>query len=120
MTCHPELVSESQYGLYMKCCSVCGSTFDQIVKSQRIGCAECYYTFAEEFRATLESYGISGSYKGSLPKRLKGYRSTLVDRMTMQIKLEEAVAAEDYEKAALYRDYLKVLNHGTETKDGQQ
>jgi protein arginine kinase activator len=40
--------------------------------------------------------------------------------MTMQIKLEEAVAAEDYEKAALYRDYLKVLNHGTETKDGQQ
>ena len=104
----------------MKCCSVCGSTFDKIVKAQRIGCAECYYTFADEFRATLESYGISTEFKGSLPKRLNGYRSTLVDRMTMQIKLEEAVAAEDYEKAALYRDYLKVLNHGTETKDGQQ
>ena len=44
----------------------------------------------------------------------------LLDRMTMQIKLEEAVAAEDYEKAALYRDYLKVLNHGTDTKDGQE
>ena len=104
----------------MKCCSVCGCTFDQIAKSQKIGCAESYYTFADEFRKTLESYGISGEYKGSLPKRLKGYRSTLVDRMTMQIKLEEAVAAEDYEKAALYRDYLKVLNHGTEIKDGQQ
>ncbi len=104
----------------MKCCSVCGSAFDQIVKSQSIGCAECYYTFAQEFRQTLESYGISGEYKGSLPKRLKGYRSTLVDRMTMQIKLEEAVAAEDYEKAALYRDYLKVLNHGTQTDNGQE
>jgi protein arginine kinase activator len=85
-----------------------------------MGCAECYYTFAKEFRDTLASYGINEAYKGTLPKRIKGYRSKLVDRMTMQIKLEEAVAAEEYEKAALYRDYLKVLNHGTETKDGQQ
>ena len=104
----------------MKCCSVCGCTYDQIVKKKKIGCSECYYTFAEEFRNTLENYGISAGYKGSLPKRLKGYRSSLVDRMTMQIKLEEAIAAEEYEKAALYRDYLKVLNHGTEIKDGQQ
>lgn len=104
----------------MKVCSVCGSTFDKIAKSQKIGCAECYYTFAKEFRDTLNEYGITEEYKGSLPKRLKGYRSTLVDRMTMQIKLEEAIAAEEYEKAALYRDYLKVLNNGTETKDGQE
>ena len=53
--------------------------------------------------------------------RLKGYRSTSVDRMTMEIKLDVAIAAEEYEKAALYRDYLKVLNHdgsGMET-DGE-
>ena len=105
----------------MKICKICGSSFDQIVKSQNIGCSECYYTFAEEFRGTLKQFGIEGEYKGTLPKRLKGYRSTLVDRMTMQIKLDEAIAAEEYEKAALYRDYLKVLNHdgsGMET-DGE-
>lgn len=104
----------------MKVCSVCGCTFDKIAKTQNIGCAECYYTFEEEFKETLKEHGISTEYKGSLPKRLKGYRSTLVDRMTMQIKLEEAIAAEEYEKAALYRDYLKVLNNGKETKDSQQ
>lgn len=104
----------------MKICSVCGSSFDQIAKSQTIGCSECYYTFAKEFRDTLEQFGIAGEYKGSLPKRLKGYRSVLVDRMTMQIKLEEAIAAEEYEKAALYRDYLRVLNQNTGTNDGQQ
>lgn len=94
----------------MKVCSVCGSNFDQIVKSQLIGCPECYYTFEEEFRETLKKHGIEGEYKGSLPKRLKGYKSTLVNRVEMQLRLEEAVAAEEYEKAALYRDYLKVLN----------
>lgn len=104
----------------MKICSVCGCTFDMIAKSQSIGCSECYYTFESEFRNTLKEFGISDEYKGSLPKRLKGYRSNLVDRMTMQIKLEEAIAAEEYEKAALYRDYLKVLNHGTDINDGQQ
>jgi len=104
----------------MKVCSVCGCTYDDIRKSQSIGCSECYYTFAKEFRDSLTEYGLSEQYKGSLPKRLKGYRSNLVDRMTMQIKLEEAIAAEEYEKAALYRDYLKVLNQGTDINDGQQ
>ncbi len=104
----------------MKICGVCGCSFDEIAKSQTIGCSECYYAFAKEFRDTLKEFGIGDVYKGSLPKRLKGYRSNLVDRMTMQIKLEEAIAAEEYEKAALYRDYLKVLNHGTDTNDGQQ
>ena len=40
--------------------------------------------------------------------------------MTMQIKLEEAINAEEYEKAALYRDYLRVLNQGTEIKNGEE
>ena len=98
----------------MKTCSVCGSTLDDIVKNKSIGCPECYYTFEEEFKNALTQFDVKSEYKGSLPKRLKGYRSVLVDKMTMQIKLDEAVAAEEYEKAALYRDYLKVLNNGRE------
>ncbi len=94
----------------MKVCSICGSSYEQIVKSQKIGCAECYYTFEEEFTDTLKKNNIIGDYKGSLPKHLKGYKSTIVNRVEMQLKLDEAVANEEYEKAALYRDYLKVLN----------
>ena len=97
----------------MKVCSVCGSSYDQIVKTQRIGCPECYYTFSEEFMETLAKHNISGNYTGSLPRKLKGYKSTLVNRVEMQLKLEEAIEAEEYEKAALYRDYLKVLNTQT-------
>ncbi len=95
----------------MKVCPVCGMTFDDIVKSQKIGCAECYYTFEEEFRQTFKAHGIKGEYKGSLPKHIKGYKSNLVSRVEMTLKLEEAVAAEEYEKAALYRDYLRALSH---------
>lgn len=93
-----------------KICKVCGLSYDEILKSQKIGCPECYYTFEEEFRQTLEKNHIKGPYKGSLPKKIKGYKSTLVNRVEMQLRLDEAIAAEEYEKAALYRDYLKVLN----------
>ena len=94
----------------MKFCKVCGSTLDSIISSRQVGCAECYFTFQEEFVQSFKNLGISSGYKGALPKRIKGYRSKLIDRMTMQLKLEDAIASEEYEKAAFYRDYLKVLN----------
>ena len=38
----------------------------------------------------------------------------------MQFKLEEALEKEEYEKAAFYRDYLKVLNGEAYASDSQK
>ncbi len=106
-----------------KICPVCGTSLEQIIGTiktgtdsgipktsvpiiKKIGCAECYNTFEDEFSIL---YKVSAEYKGSLPKRLKGYRSVLTDRMDLRVKLDAAVEHEEYEKAALYRDYLKIL-----------
>ena len=94
----------------MKFCKVCGSTLDQIISTHQVGCAECYFTFKDDFQNTFKSLGVKTTYDGSLPKKIKGYRSKLIDRMTMQLKLDDAIQNEQYEKAAFYRDYLKVLN----------
>jgi len=102
-----------------KICSVCGTSYEQISKTQRIGCSECYYTFEAEFKNTLKRYGITQSYQGSFPKKLKGYNSSLTSRVEMQFKLEAAIAAEEYEKAAFYRDYLKVLNKESKKFDSE-
>ena len=101
----------------MKTCNVRGSTIDDIVKAGSIGCPECYYTFRNEFREALSQFNVPVEYEGTLPKGTKEYHSNLVDKTNMQIKLEQAVEAEEYEKAALYRDYLKVLNNGREKQD---
>ena len=61
----------------MKFCKVCGSTLDTIISTRQVGCAECYFTFQDEFEQSFKNIGIS---------------------------------FEEYEKAAFYRDYLKVLN----------
>lgn len=92
-----------------KLCPVCGISLGRILKGGRLGCPECYSVFKADVLALMAKKGIVGPYTGSMPHRLRGFRSTLTDRILYQGKLDEALAREDYEKAAFYRDYLKSL-----------
>jgi protein arginine kinase activator len=92
-----------------KACPVCGTKLSFIRKNSSAGCPECYSIFKDEIRSIISKKGGSGTYTGSMPKRLATFRSVLTDRIVLQTKLEESLKREDYEKAAIYRDYLKAL-----------
>lgn len=92
-----------------KACPVCGTKLSYIKKNQMTGCPECYSIFKDEIKTFLSKSGITGPYTGSMPQRLSTFRSVLTDRIVLQTKLEESLKKEDYEKAAVYRDYLKAL-----------
>lgn len=94
----------------MKVCSVCGKSIKDIEKTQIFGCPECYFSFKDEIKKIFKNFAITEKYKGSLPKNIKGFESNLVARVNVQLKLDEAVEKEEYEKAAFYRDYLRVLD----------
>lgn len=94
----------------MKSCSVCGKSIKDIEKTQMLGCPECYFAFQNEIKKIFKNFGITEKYKGSLPKNIKGFESNLVTRVNIQLKLDEAIEKEEYEKAAFYRDYLRVLD----------
>ena len=95
-------------------CPVCGFQLEDLQKKHRLGCPECYTFFKSEVFSLLKKSGIEGTYHGSMPKRLANFRSVLTDRMIFQEKLDKAVAEEDYEKAAFYRDKLKALHTGSD------
>ncbi|MBQ4377787.1 MAG: UvrB/UvrC motif-containing protein [Treponema sp.] len=90
-------------------CPVCGASVSEIKMTRRAGCPECYSIFKNEVSEVFTKIGVLPPYKGTLPKRLKNFRSVLTDRIVIQAKLEESLKHEDYEKAAVYRDYLKAL-----------
>lgn len=92
-----------------KLCPVCGISLLQIKKTRRVGCPECYSIFRDDIDSIFENIGVSSAYSGSMPKRLKNFSSVLTARVAIQGKLEESLRKEDYEKAAVYRDYLKAL-----------
>lgn len=99
-----------------KCCPVCGCSLDDINKTGKVGCPECYSVFAEEIVKLMKSHGIKGPYTGTLPRRISGFRSRITDRMDIRTKLEESLKNEDYEKAAVYRDFLKALDRNSVEK----
>lgn len=100
-----------------KNCSVCGKTLFEIKKYLVVGCAECYSCFKEEISDLLNNEKILVNYQGTYPEILKESKSTLLTRFEIQNKLEESVRTEDYEKAAVYRDYLLDLDKKTVNDD---
>ena len=96
-----------------KLCPVCGSNLAFIKKAGVAGCPECYEVFKDEIKTSMREHGITVTYTGSFPKRLSGFRNALTDRNDLQAKLDEAVREENYEKAAVYRDYLRALEKGS-------
>ena len=99
-------------------CPVCGTAVAEVKRTGKVGCPECYAIFKTDIRKYLERRGITGNYTGSLPERLSTVHSVLNDRMVLQDKLEKAIATEDYEKAAMYRDYLKALEKSAVSSGG--
>ena len=92
-----------------KACPVCGTQLGFLKRTKQAGCPECYSIFKDQIKDILSKQGIKGPYKGVMPNRLSTFRSVLTDRIALQAKLEESIKNEDYEKAAIYRDYLKAL-----------
>ncbi|MBQ9495751.1 MAG: UvrB/UvrC motif-containing protein [Treponema sp.] len=102
-----------------KLCPVCGKSLAAIKKTGRAGCPECYEIFKTELVDIMERHGIKGQYTGSLPRRIASFRSSLTDRIDLKAKLDLSVQNEDYEKAAIYRDYLRALEKQS-VADGSQ
>jgi protein arginine kinase activator len=106
-----DLLTQKIYAESEKNCPVCGTTLSRVVKNRVLGCPECYTYFSAEIKDIQKKQGIKGVWTGTLPERLGKQKSTLGDRMLLQLKLEESLTREDYEKAAIYRDRLRLLEN---------
>lgn len=88
-------------------CPSCGFTQADFKKAGRLGCSQCYATFAEGLEGLLKSMHKGTKHVGKVPAALKQSRD-LNDRLKyLQKKLDRAVTAEDFEQAANLRDEIK-------------
>jgi protein arginine kinase activator len=91
-------------------CPRCGFSQADFKKSGRLGCPECYQTFAEGLSGLLKTMHKGTRHTGKAPEALRKSRETGDRLKLLQKKLNKAVEAEDYELAAQLRDEIKVLN----------
>jgi protein arginine kinase activator len=95
-------------GVELKC-SRCGFTQADFKKSGRLGCPECYKTFAEGLAGLLKTMHKGTRHTGKAPEALRATRENAGLLKTLQIKLARAIKDENYEQAAQVRDEIKQL-----------
>lgn len=93
-------------------CPKCGFSQADFKKAGRLGCADCYRTFAEALDGLLKTMHKGIRHVGKVPESLRQGRD-LTDRLKgLQRKLTKAIDAEDFEQAAVLRDEIKKMTAG--------
>jgi protein arginine kinase activator len=101
-------------GVELKC-PRCGFTQADFKKSGRLGCPECYVTFAEGLSGLLKSMHKGTRHVGKAPEALRATRENADRLKTLTEKLKKAVKEENYEQAAQLRDQIKQMSERSTT-----
>ena len=119
-------------------CGACGTTFAKFRQTGLLGCAQCYFAFEERLAPMIErAHEGASQHVGKTPRRaLEASRRTSGGRPIDQVladaslharqlqllrkQLDEAVAAEQYERAATLRDELTRMETRPVQTDGGQ
>lgn len=94
-------------------CPCCGASFQDILRSGKVGCAECYSTFASQLAPFIRKIHGSVSHRGKtagggdLPQV-----SPKAQLSVMHQQLREAIRSENYEQAAVLRDEIHKIEEG--------
>lgn len=91
-------------------CPVCDSSFSDIAKSGKVGCAHCYKTFNAELLPYLKRLHGSTKHVGKVPNRapliVREEKGTVE---SLKSELNRLVSEEKYEQAAVIRDKIKEM-----------
>lgn len=94
-------------------CPVCKLKFEEFRNTGRLGCPHDYEVFREELRPLLENIHGSTRHIGKLPRRLPADARMQTQIIQLRQELQQAVAVEDYERAARIRDQIEALEKAT-------
>jgi protein arginine kinase activator len=90
-------------------CGRCGLRYSEFTRVGRLGCMDCYTAFDLQIRRLLRRVHGSTKHVGKTPGRpqpVTGRRATL---HRLQEELQQAIASEEYERAARLRDEIRSL-----------
>ncbi len=89
-------------------CETCGFTFDDIARTGRPGCPSCYRVFSRKFMPSVRKLHGRAVYRGKVPAFSdENYENGRLEEL--KIRLDEAVASQNFEQAAVLRDEIREL-----------
>lgn len=89
-------------------CPACGLRWDDFKRTGLLGCDQCYFTFHNQLKDVLKRIHGNTKHIGRQPG-LKEELNLSQNLAFLQRALQEAIAKEEYEKAAEFRDKIRSL-----------
>jgi protein arginine kinase activator len=110
-----ELVTAAEGGLagplgFVKQCTTCGFTLEDLKRVRRFGCSDCYGTFNEEVTLMVRGMHKGTSHLGKVPQGLMAGQIRDQRIEELRSKLDQAISSESYEEAAGIRDEIRNLD----------
>jgi protein arginine kinase activator len=93
----------------VKRCPSCGFSLEDLRRVRRFGCSECYDVFHDEIAPMLCGMHKGVSHVGRVPEGLMAMQFRHKRLEELRNRLEQAIAAENYEEAAGIRDEIRNL-----------
>lgn len=94
-------------------CEKCGNTFNDIVNSGKLGCADCYRTFYDKLLPSLQRIHGKTRHEGKVPNIHQAENTTPQDSLIrLETELKEAIENQNFEKAAELRDKINEIKEG--------
>lgn len=92
-------------------CAKCGTSFDEIVRDGRVGCADCYRTFYDRLLPSIQRIHGKIKHSGKISTTASSAKVETKEEKIEKLKAEmnEAATKQDFEKAAKIRDEIKSL-----------
>lgn len=97
-------------------CPQCRMRFQDFKKASRLGCQNCYVTFAEELEPLLHGMQKGERHVGKKPVHYAGAVNVFPSSASLKKALDEAVASENYEEAARIRDQIREAENTIRSK----
>ena len=90
-------------------CSICGMNYVEFRRTGKLGCDQCYQTFAGELEPLVKKIHGACVHTGKIPRRAGAALSVWQRIRSLRQELEQLVAREAYEQAAVVRDEIREL-----------
>jgi len=90
-------------------CPLCGSTINDIRRTGRAGCANCYTMFDYALDPIIRKIHGLAAHTGNIPKSAGAVLSSKRHLDDLKAQLKTAIANEDYESAARLRDEIRSM-----------
>lgn len=90
-------------------CPRCHTTLSQFTRTGRLGCPKCYEAFREQLQPMLLQIHGRTQHAGRQPLRSEEAQRARTRQQELTRLMDEAVALEDFEQAAVLRDQLKAI-----------